>query len=181
MNRRLFLGGFLGVPAWSATPIRLSRLDGLPEYVDVKQYRATVLLFLSTVCPVSNAYQDRIRALVKQFEAKQVRILLINANDNESSAETERYAADVKFPVPIYKDWRNTVADRYGVTLTPEAVVVDGDGASRYVGAVDDARNPARVRIEAVRLAVEDLLAGRPVSVKPIRAFGCAIKKVAGT
>ena len=83
-----------------------------------------------------------------------------------------------KFPVPFFKDWRNTVADRYGATLTPEAIVIDANGASRYQGAIDDARNEARVKIEAVKRAVEDLLAGRPVSVKPIRAFGCAIKKV---
>jgi hypothetical protein len=55
---------------------------------------------------------------------------------------------------------------------------VDQTGAARYRGAIDDAQNPARVKTEAVKIAVDDLLAGRPVSVKPIRAFGCAIKKV---
>jgi len=178
VNRRLFLGGFLPAPLWSASALRLSRTDGTPEYVDLKQYQATVLLFLSTVCPISNAYQERIQAFAKWLEGKPVRLLLVNANDNESAAETERYAADVRFPVPFYKDWRNIVADRFGATHTPEAVIVDANGASRYHGAFDDARNPARVRITAVRTAVEDLLAGRPVSVKPIRAFGCAIKKV---
>lgn len=178
MNRRLFLGGFLPAPLWSASPIRLSRTDGLPEYVDVKEYRATVLVFLSTICPISNAYQDRIHGLVKRFEGQPVRLLLINANDNETAAETAQYAADVQFPVPFFKDWRNTVADRYGATLTPEAIVLDSNGSVRYQGAIDDARNPARVKIEAVRIAIEDLVAGRTVSVKPIRAFGCAIKKV---
>ncbi|MFN0105038.1 MAG: redoxin domain-containing protein [Bryobacteraceae bacterium] len=178
MNRRLFLGGFLPAPLWSAAAIRLSRTDGLPEYVDAKQYRATALLFLSTVCPISNAYQDRIHALLKRFDGQPARVLLINSNDNESAAETQQYAADVKFAVPFFKDWRNTVADRFGATLTPEAIVIDATGAIRYQGAIDDARNPARVRIEAVKLAVEDLLASRAVSVKSIRAFGCAIKKV---
>lgn len=165
-------------PAWSAAAIRLSRTDGLPEYVDVKQYRATVLLFLSTVCPISNAYQDRIRGLLQYFDGKPARILLVNANDNETAEETARYAADVKFPAPIFKDWRNTVADRFGATLTPEAVVLDSQGTPRYQGAIDDSRNPARVRIEALKTAVDDVVAGRAVSVKPIRAFGCAIKKV---
>jgi hypothetical protein len=178
VNRRLFLGGFLPAPAWSASVLRLSRTDGLPEYVDPKQYRATVLLFLSTVCPISNAYVERITALVRHLEGKPARVLLIDANDNEPADEAARYAADVRFPVPLYKDWRNTVADRFGATLTPEAVVLDGTGTPRYQGAFDDARNPARVKTEAVKLAVDELLAGRPVTVKAIRAFGCAIKKV---
>jgi hypothetical protein len=156
----------------------LSRTDGLPEYVDPKAARATVLLFLSTVCPISNAYQDRIQALLRHFAGQPVRFLLINANDNESAAETQQYAEDVKFPVPFFKDWRNTVADRFGATLTPEAVVIDAGGASRYQGAIDDARNPARVKVAALQIAIKDLLAGRPVSVKSKRAFGCAIKKV---
>ena len=178
MNRRLFLGGFLPAPVWSASALRLSRTDGLPEYVDPKQYRATVLLFLSTICPISNAYQDRIAALARYFAGKPARVLLIDANDNETAAETAQYAADVKFPMPFYKDWRNTVADRFGATLTPEAIVLDATGVPRYQGAFDDARNPARVKTEAVKIAVDDLLAGRPVTVKNIRAFGCAIKKV---
>ena len=178
MNRRLFLGGFLPSHAWSATTLRLSRTDGLPEYVDPKQYRATVLLFLSTVCPISNAYQDRILSLLARFAGKPVRVLLIDSNDNETAAEAAQYAADVRFPVPLYKDWRNTVADRFGATLTPEAVVLDSSGEPRYQGAFDDARNPARVKVEAVRIAVDELLAGRAVTVKSIRAFGCAIKKV---
>jgi hypothetical protein len=178
VNRRLFLGGFLPAPLWSASPIRLSRTDGVPEYIDPKESRATVLLFLSTVCPISNAYQDRIQALLRDFGGQPVRFVLINSNDNESAAETQQYAEDVKFPIPFFKDWRNTVADRFGATLTPEAVVIDAGGAGRYQGGIDDARNPARVKVAAVRIAVQDLLAGRPVSVKPIRAFGCAIKKV---
>jgi len=178
VNRRLFLGGFLTAPLWSATAIRLSRTDGLPEYVELTDARVTVLFFLSTVCPISNAYQDRIRGLIGHWAGKPVRVLLVNANDNETSAETAQYAADVQFPVPFYKDWRNTVADRFGATLTPEVIVVDETGAARYRGAIDNAQNPARVKTEAVKMAVDDLLAGRPVSVKPIRAFGCAIKKV---
>lgn len=147
------------------------------ETIDPGAYRATVLLFLSTVCPISNDYQERIRGLITAFADQPVRVVLVNSNDNETAEETARYGADVGFPVPFYKDARNVLADRFGATRTPEAVVVDQQGAARYVGAIDDARQAARVRIPAVRWAVEDLLAGRAVRVKSIRAFGCAIKR----
>lgn len=178
MRRRLFLGGLAAAPAWSAAGFRVSHPDGHFETVDPAEYGATVLLFLSNVCPISNDYQDRIREMMAAFAGRPARFVLLNANDNETAAETARYAADVQFAAPVFKDWRNQVADRYGATLTPEAVVLDASGAVRYRGAIDDARNAARVRVAAVRTAVEDLLAGRTVSVKPIRAFGCAIKKV---
>jgi hypothetical protein len=178
VTRRLLLGGLAAAPAWSAAGFRVSHPDGSIETVDPEQYRATVLLFLSNVCPISNDYQDRIRAMMAAFAGRGARFVLLNANDNEPAEETARYAADVRFAAPVYKDWRNKVADRFGATMTPEAVVLDAGGAVRYRGAIDDARNPARMRVAAVRTAVEDLLAGRAVSVKPIRAFGCAIKKV---
>lgn len=178
MNRRLFLGGFLPAPAWSAAAIRLSRTDGRPEYVDAKQQRATVLVFFSTACPVTRSYVERIRDLAAFLEGKPARLLLINANDSEPAAAVQRFLDEAGLPGPAYKDWRGTVADRFGATMTPEAVVIDATGAARYVGGIDDARHRSHVRVEAVKIAVEDLLAGRPVSIKPIRAFGCAISKV---
>jgi hypothetical protein len=70
------------------------------------------------------------------------------------------------------------MADRYNARMTPEAVLLDPAGAVRYQGAIDDARNPARVRIEGLRLAIDAVLAGQPVPVHRLRAFGCSIKRV---
>jgi hypothetical protein len=62
--------------------------------------------------------------------------------------------------------------------MTPEAVLLDPAGAVRYQGAIDDARNPARVRIDGLRQAIDAVLAGQPVPVDRLRAFGCSIKRV---
>ncbi len=180
MIRRAFLGALAGPAALSAagTTIRVSRLDGRPEAVDLAAAEATVLLFLSTVCPISNAYSDRIKGLVARYAGKPVRILLVNANDNETVDEVRAYARDVEFTVPMFKDWSNVVADRFDARMTPEAVVVDKAGAVRYQGAIDDAKNPARVKVEAVRLTVDALLAKQPTEIGRIRSFGCTIKRV---
>jgi hypothetical protein len=151
-------------------------MDGSIEIIETSRYTATSILFLSTVCPISNAYQDRIRNLITSSPAG-VRWLLVNANDNESSAEVTRYAEEVRFPVPSYKDWRNVLADRLGAAVTPEAFVLDTAGFVRYSGAIDDARNPARVKVEALRLAVLRISRKESVETQSIRAFGCAIKR----
>ena len=58
MNRRAFLSAWAGTALLGAagTNLRLSRLDGRPEAVDLAASEATVLLFLSTVCPISRAF-----------------------------------------------------------------------------------------------------------------------------
>lgn len=180
MIRRAFLGAWVGTAVLSAagTTIRLSRLDGRPEAVDLAAAEATVLLFFSTVCPISNAYSDRIKGLVARYAGKPVRILLVNANDNETVDEVRSYARDVEFMIPMFKDWSNVVADRFDARMTPEAVVVDKAGAVRYQGAIDDAKNPARVKVEAVRLTVDALLAKQSTEIGRIRSFGCTIKRV---
>jgi hypothetical protein len=181
VNRRLFFAGFLGTPVWTAAPIRVSRYDGSPEVIHPSEHTATVLLFLSTLCPISNAYSERIQSLVASHRAQPVRWILIDSNENESAGDAREYARAAGLPLPLHKDWRNVVADRYGATLTPEAVLLDASGRVRYRGAIDDARNPARVRTHGLRSAIDAVLAGKPVDPASLRAFGCAIKRVPRT
>jgi hypothetical protein len=159
----------------AAPPVRLSRLDGPAEDFDPAATKATALIFLSTICPVSNAYQDRLRALMTATAGKPVRWLLAVANDNESPSDIGAYAADTKLPILI--DRYGMMAERFGAVMTPEAVVLDARGEVRYKGAIDDAQNPARVKSRPLRDAVDALVAGREVQVKSLRAFGCAIKR----
>jgi hypothetical protein len=158
MNRRAFCSAWLGVAAPAG---------------DV-----TVILFLSTICPISNAYADRIQGLFARYAGKPVQFLLLNPNANETEEETRAYSRDVEFPVPLRKDVGNAVADRYNARLTPEAVLLDRAGKVRYQGAIDDARNPARVKVEALRQAIDAVLANQSVPNEGLRAFGCSIKRV---
>lgn len=170
MTRRQYLA-----VAFAAPNVRLSRLDGPAEDFDTASVNVTVLVFLSTICPISNAYQDRLRALMNATKAKPVRWLLAVANDNESPADIAAYAADTKLPLLI--DRYGMMAERFGAVMTPEAIVLDSRGDVRYKGAIDDAQNPARVKARPLRDAIDALLAGREVQTKSLRAFGCAIKR----
>ena len=175
MTRRQYLTIALSAPLQAAPAVRLSRLDGPAEDFDPAASKATVLIFLSTICPISNAYQDRLRALMAATKAKPVRWLLAVANDNESPADIAAYAADTKLPLMI--DRYGMMAERFGAVMTPEAIVLDARGVVRYKGAIDDAQNPARVRARPLRDAIDALVAGREVQVNSLRAFGCAIKR----
>ena len=138
----------------------------------------TVVTFISVQCPISNAYNDRMNAVYRDYSAKGVKFIFLNANRTESAADVQQHAKDVGFVFPVYKDVNNAAADRFGATVTPESYVIDSTGTVRYHGQIDDSRNEARVRIKGLRMALDAVLAGKPVSVQETKAFGCSIKRV---
>jgi thiol-disulfide isomerase/thioredoxin len=137
-----------------------------------------VVVFISTVCPVSNSYNLRMIDLYKDYAPKGVTFQFLNANQNESQAEVEDHARRVGFPFPVIRDVNNVEADRFGAQYTPESFVIDRNGAIRYRGRIDDAQNPARVRQNSLRLAIDAALAGKDAPAAETKAFGCVIKRV---
>jgi peroxiredoxin len=158
------------------TDFSLAGMDGgAATYASLKA-PVTVVVFMSTRCPVSNAYNERMNAVYQDYSAKGVRFLFVNANFNESVEDMAAHvkAHDLKFPV--YKDDGNATADRFGASVTPEAFVIAGD-VIRYHGSIDDAQNPARVQKQNLRLALDAVLASQPVTTAETKAFGCTIKR----
>ena len=138
----------------------------------------TVAMFISVQCPISNDYNERIIALFNEYSAKGVKFVFLNANVNESPTQIIDHAKQAGFPFPVYRDAGNVVADKFGAQVTPESYVIDKTGTLLYHGAIDDARNPARVTVKGLRLALDAVMAGKPVETSQTRAFGCTIKRV---
>src|SRR5215471_4874198 len=123
----------------------------------------TVVIFTSTICPVSNNYNLRMKELYRDYASKGVKFKFLNANQNESQTEVDEHARRVGFPSSVSKDMNNVMADRLGAKYTPEAFVIDRAGSVRYHGRIDDAQNRARVRESSLRLAIDAVLAGGDV------------------
>jgi peroxiredoxin len=136
----------------------------------------TVVTFTSTVCPISNDYNDRMTALYKEYSAKGVQFYFVNANFTERAADVAEHAKSAGFPFPVYKD-DGAAADALHAESTPQTFLIDKTGVLRYAGAIDDARNPARVQSASLKLALDAVLAGKPVAVTTTRALGCTIKR----
>ena len=149
------------------------------ETVTVSPARAsaTVLVFVSTICPVSDKYVERLNALYQGSAGQGVQFLAVNPNSNESRQDVARYAAENGVRYPMYKDESNRLADRVGARSTPEAFIYDAEGRLRYRGQIDDAVNPARVRSHTLRDALQAVLQRRGVSPAETRALGCAIHR----
>ena len=55
-----------------------------------KEKSATVVLFLATQCPIATDYAERIVALVKAYDKKNVQFIGINSNKQEKVEEISR-------------------------------------------------------------------------------------------
>ena len=139
---------------------------------------ATVVMFVSTRCPVSNAYDVRMEELERTYAPRGVRFIGVNSNVNEPASEVAAHAREHGFTFPVVKDDGSRTADAYGAQHTPEIFVVDPSGVVRYHGRIDENRDdPAAVRSPDLRNALDSILAGKSVAVPETKAFGCSIKR----
>lgn len=157
-------------------PVTLLETGGGKHIVSFTD-RVTVVIFVSALCPISNEYVDRMSELYREFSPRGVGFVFVNSNVNETDKEVREHAASAGFPFPVYRDEHNGLADRLRASVTPEVFLLDRTGSVRYQGAVDDARNPARVKVPYVKEGIEALLSGRPVPRAAAKSTGCTIKR----
>jgi peroxiredoxin len=156
--------------ATSGKPLDMSKAQGK---------KATVLIFVSTQCPVSNGYNERMTALAQDYLGKGVVFVGLNANREETPDEIADHAKKHGLPFPVLKDVHNVQADAFGAKVTPEAYLYDADGKLRYHGRIDDDRAGSNVQSKDLKNAIEAVLSGKEVAVSETKAFGCTIKREA--
>jgi peroxiredoxin len=79
-------------------------------------------------------------------------------------------------PAGVLLDPQGVIARAYGATVTPHMFVIDAQGMLVYKGGIDSIRssNPSDVpkAKQYVRAALEEVLAGKPVSEASTRPYG---------
>jgi peroxiredoxin len=145
---------------------------------DYTKSKAVVLMFMSTQCPVSNGYNTRMAALHNDYKERGVVFLGINSNEAESIDEIRSHAKEHGFGFTILKDPENKIADRLEAGVTPEIYVLSAELKLLYHGRIDDNSRGTNITSQDLRKALDEILAGKPVSVSRTKAFGCTIKRV---
>jgi peroxiredoxin len=143
----------------------------------LKGSKGTVLIFIATQCPISNAYNGRMQKLVEDYKAKGFNVVGINSNSTEPAAEVKSHAAEKGLTFPILKDPNNKIADHFSAQATPEAYLLDASGKLVYRGRIDNARFGYVITANELRDAMEATLAGKPVEKAEAKAFGCSITR----
>jgi peroxiredoxin len=147
---------------------------------DYKKSKAIVLMFIATQCPVSNAYNSRMVKLYNEYSKKDIAVIGINSNKQESADEIKDHSNKNGFKFPVLKDINNVVADKFGAGHTPEIFVLNSNYEILYHGRIDDSRDESEVESKDLAAALNEILSGEPVSNPKTKAFGCTIKRVNG-
>ena len=171
----LFAGPVTSLPAVDLTGRPLDLLQAAGG-------KATVVVFLSFDCPVSNSYVAVLNALSRDAAGRGVKLVGVVPGDEPLDA-VRKHAAGFELAFPLVADPNLTAADALKVTTVPSAVVLDATRQVRYRGRIDDgfaARlKPKPVTSHDLTAALDAVLDGRPVAAPETAAIGCPIPRAA--
>jgi peroxiredoxin len=144
--------------------------------------QAVVVAFTCNHCPAAMGAQDRIIALQREFAPKGVQVIAISSNEDvghptDSFEHMATRAKEKGYNFPYLHDKSQDVAKAYGAQRTPHFFLLDADRKVVYTGRMDD--NPydeGKQKTSELRDALEQLLGGASVTVKPTDPIGCNTK-----
>ena len=157
-------------------PDSLGKEHALADFADRE---LVVVAFLGTECPLAKLYAARLQTIAADYAARGMSVMAVMSNSQDSLAKIAAFVRQYKITYPVLKDRRNEVADQFGADRTSQVFLLDRERKVRYQGRVDDQYLVGVVRgkptREDLRSAIDELLAGKPVSVSQTEPLGCII------
>ena len=176
-------------PVGSAAP-DFSLKDTKGQTHSVTQYKGktVVLEWFNPECPfVKKHYgSDNMQKLQKEFTDKGVVWFTI-----DSSAEGKEGYVTPDQAEKIMTQWKThqtallldpdgSAGKAYGAKNTPDMIVINPEGKIVYEGAIDSKASPNPADIPSstnyVKAALDESLAGKPVSNSQTKPYGCSVK-----
>jgi len=147
-----------------------------------------VLEWLNHGCPFVQKHYDggNMQGLQKEYTGKDVVWLSIASSapgkqghmspEETNKTKEEKDAA----PTAVLIDADGTVGKLYDAKVTPELYVINPEGTLVYMGAIDDKKSVDAADVAGaknyVKQALDEALAGNPVSEPATEAYGCSVK-----
>ena len=150
---------------------------------DAKKKNGLLVMFSCNTCPWVVKNQSRTIEAANYALSKEIGVILLNSNegsrdDADSYSEMKQYATAQGYKWYYAVDANNILADEFGANRTPECFLFDADGKHVYHGAIDDNPGDAgSVNRKHLKMAMDEMTAGKEVSVKESRSMGCQIKR----
>jgi peroxiredoxin len=149
---------------------------------DFKTSRTLVVFFTCNHCPFVIGSDEVTRATALRFKDEGVAFIGINSNSEHTHREDD-FGTMVKrmneqgFPWVYVRDESQDVARAYGALRTPHFFVFNEERRLVYTGrGVDNPRNTAEMTSNDLERALEEVVAGKQVSVPLTNPIGCNVK-----
>jgi glutathione peroxidase-family protein len=174
--------------AETASSFSLPGVDGKTYSLDQFKGKVVVLEWFNSGCPFVEKYYESgaMQRLQKEYTSKDVVWLTINssAKGKQGNMSPEEHRAKMTewnmTPTMVLLDENGTVGRKYSAKTTPHMFIVNKDGSQAYQGAIDDKPSTKKSDIESsknyVKAALDELLAGKSVSMSSTTPYGCSVK-----
>ena len=181
----VFAAPQVGQPAPEFT---LTDSNGTSHKLSDFKGKFVVLEWLNHGCPFVQKHYDggNMQGLQKEYTGKDVVWLSIVSSapgkQGHMSAEETNKTKEEKgsAATAILIDEDGTVGKLYDAKVTPELYVVNPEGVLVYAGAIDDRKSTDAADVAGaknyVKQALDEAMAGKPVSEPSTPAYGCSVK-----
>ena len=173
----------------AAPDFSLTDVNGKTVKLSDFKGKNVVLEWTNPGCPfVAKHYgSNNMQSLQTDAKAKGVVWLSINSTEKNHSD----YLAPAKLNAKMNGEWRGAASyllmdesgkagQAYAAKTTPHMFVIDPAGKLVYAGGIDDKRSTNLADVKTaknfVRAALDETLAGKPVTVATAQPYGCSVK-----
>jgi hypothetical protein len=146
-----------------------------------------LVMFSCNTCPYVIKNQARTVEAAKYAGGYEIGVAILNSNEGQRSGDDSYEAMKEYAKSQSYTNYNSyylvdnnsQMADAFGANRTPECFLFNKDGKLVYHGAIDDNPSDAgAVSRKHLIAAIDDLNAGREVTVKESKSVGCTIKRI---
>ncbi len=151
---------------------------------DAKTSKGLFVMFSCNTCPYVIKNQSRTNEACKYAQDNGIGVAILNSNEakrseDDSYEDMKAYAKGQGYNWYYLVDNNSALADAFGANRTPECFLFDSNGKLVYHGAIDDNPSDAgAVSRKHLVTAIDEMNAGKEVSVKESRSVGCTIKRL---
>ena len=149
---------------------------------DFSDAEVLVVFFTCNHCPFVLGSDEITRQAALKYRPQGARFAAINSNDTAAHPDDDfehmvERMAEHEFPWVYLRDESQDTARAYGALRTPHFYVFDRDRRLVYTGrGVDNPREPEKITVNNLDLALEAAVNGRPQPVELTNPIGCNVK-----
>ena len=146
---------------------------------DLGEAKGYALVFMNTSCPIAQRYLPRLEEMHKKYASQGIQFVAVYNSQDEIPRDIAAHGLAAGLSFPLVWDEEQKCTKALGVERVPQTVLLDGAKRVVYSGRIDDQYRTGGVQPKVGRSdlaeAIDELLAGKPISVAETPVDGCKV------